>query len=97
MRIISANLNGIRSAYKKGFLDYLAAADADFVCVQELTGQEADLADDMKRTAPGIAPKNAATAALPFTAAANPTACKPASAWTSSTAKAASCAPISAA
>ena len=49
MRIISANLNGIRSAYKKGFLDYLAAADADFVCVQELKAQEADLAGDMKR------------------------------------------------
>ena len=49
MRIISANLNGIRSAYKKGFLDYLAAAEADFVCVQELKAQEADLADDMKR------------------------------------------------
>ena len=48
MRIISANLNGIRSAYKKGFLDYLAAADADFVCVQELKAQETDLADDMK-------------------------------------------------
>ncbi len=49
MRIISANLNGIRSAYKKGFYDYLAQADADFVCVQELKAQEADLSEDMKR------------------------------------------------
>lgn len=35
MRIISANLNGIRSAYQKGFLDYLKNADADILCVQE--------------------------------------------------------------
>ncbi|UOP05624.1 exodeoxyribonuclease III [Conchiformibius kuhniae] len=48
MRVISANLNGIRSAYKKGFYDYLARADADFVCVQELKAQEADLSDEMK-------------------------------------------------
>ncbi|MDO5355997.1 MAG: exodeoxyribonuclease III [Conchiformibius sp.] len=49
MRVISANLNGIRSAYKKGFYEYLARADADFVCVQELKAQEADLSDEMKR------------------------------------------------
>ena len=48
MRIISANVNGIRSAYKKGFLDYMAQSGADIVCVQELKAQEADLADDMK-------------------------------------------------
>lgn len=43
LRIISANVNGIRSAAKKGFVDYLARADADIVCVQELKAQEADL------------------------------------------------------
>ena len=48
LKIISANVNGIRSAYKKGFLDYLAAADADVVCVQELKAQEADLAPEMQ-------------------------------------------------
>ena len=48
MRIISANVNGIRSAYKKGFLDYMAQSGADIVCVQELKAQEADLEDDMK-------------------------------------------------
>ena len=48
MRIISANVNGIRSAYKKGFLDYIAQSGADIVCVQELKAQEADLSDDMK-------------------------------------------------
>ncbi|MDO4776065.1 MAG: exodeoxyribonuclease III [Cardiobacteriaceae bacterium] len=48
MRIISANLNGIRSAYQKGFLDYLKNANADILCVQELKAQEADMSTDMK-------------------------------------------------
>ncbi|WP_239349183.1 exodeoxyribonuclease III [Snodgrassella communis] len=48
MRIISANVNGIRSATSKGFIDYLAQAQADIVCVQELKAQEADLTEEMK-------------------------------------------------
>ena len=32
-RIISANLNGIRSATQKGFFDWLAGQHADVVCV----------------------------------------------------------------
>jgi len=43
-RIISANLNGIRSAHKKGFFNWLAKQDADYICVQELKCQEADRA-----------------------------------------------------
>ena len=43
MRIISANLNGIRSASTKGFFDWLPAQQADVVCVQELKAQAADL------------------------------------------------------
>ena len=39
MRIISANVNGIRSAYKKGFLDYIDQSVADIDCVQELKAQ----------------------------------------------------------
>ena len=48
MRIITANLNGIRSARGKGFFDWLAAQSADFVCVQELKAQEDDLDDTMR-------------------------------------------------
>ena len=48
-KIISANVNGIRSAYKKGFLDYLRRVGADVVCVQELKAQEADLDESMRR------------------------------------------------
>jgi len=47
MRIISANLNGIRSAVKKGFLPWLAKQNADFVCLQELKAQAADMTADM--------------------------------------------------
>ncbi|MFZ5509088.1 MAG: exodeoxyribonuclease III [Pseudomonadota bacterium] len=43
MRIITLNLNGIRSAARKGFFQWLAAQDADVVCVQELKAQHCDL------------------------------------------------------
>ncbi|MFN3398654.1 MAG: exodeoxyribonuclease III, partial [Sulfurimicrobium sp.] len=36
MKIVTLNLNGIRSAVKKGWLDWLSHQDADIVCVQEL-------------------------------------------------------------
>ena len=35
MKIISWNVNGIRSALKKGFLDYMGGCDADVICLQE--------------------------------------------------------------
>lgn len=45
MRIISLNLNGIRSAATKGAMQWLGSQHADVVCVQELKAQEADLTD----------------------------------------------------
>ena len=47
LRIISLNLNGIRSAVSKGFLDWLPSQKADFVCLQELKAQHPDLSDGM--------------------------------------------------
>lgn len=35
MKIISYNVNGIRAAFKKGFLDWLAQANPDIICLQE--------------------------------------------------------------
>lgn len=35
MRLISYNVNGIRAAIKKGFLEWLATEPADIICVQE--------------------------------------------------------------
>lgn len=47
MRIITVNLNGIRSAANKGFFDWLRHQRADVVCVQELKAQAADLTREM--------------------------------------------------
>ncbi|MDO4799995.1 MAG: exodeoxyribonuclease III [Bacillota bacterium] len=35
MKLINWNVNGIRAALKKGFMDYFLAQDADFFCLQE--------------------------------------------------------------
>jgi exodeoxyribonuclease-3 len=48
LRVITLNLNGIRSAYNKGLQDWLAAQNADVVCLQELKAQAADLTDEMR-------------------------------------------------
>ena len=47
MRIISVNLNGIRSAANKGFYAWLQQQDADIICMQELKAQAADLTREM--------------------------------------------------
>ena len=33
MKIISYNVNGIRAALKKGFIEWLTAADPDIICI----------------------------------------------------------------
>lgn len=43
MRIITFNANGIRSAERKGFFPWLAAQQADVVCIQETKAQVAQL------------------------------------------------------
>ncbi|MDF3031564.1 MAG: xthA [Moraxellaceae bacterium] len=43
MRVISANLNGIRSAASKGFFDWLETSGADVLCIQETKAQEHQL------------------------------------------------------
>ena len=43
MRVISLNCNGLRSAHRKGFYDWLAAQEADVVCLQETKAQIAVL------------------------------------------------------
>lgn len=43
MRIITANLNGIRSAHKKGFFAWLEKQNADVICLQEVRAQAADV------------------------------------------------------
>ena len=43
MKIISYNVNGIRAAVKKGFIDWLKSADPDLICLQEIKAQEDQL------------------------------------------------------
>ena len=43
MRVVTLNVNGIRSAAKKGLFPWLAAQKADVICLQEIKAQEADL------------------------------------------------------
>jgi exodeoxyribonuclease-3 len=47
LRIITLNLNGVRSAARKGVFDWLAKQDADVVCVQELKAQMTDMTREM--------------------------------------------------
>ena len=44
LSITTANLNGIRSAARKGFLEWMTRpAGSDLVCVQELKAQSGDM------------------------------------------------------
>ena len=45
MRIITVNVNGIRAAHRKGFYEWLAEQDADFVCLQEVRASADQLTD----------------------------------------------------
>ncbi|MBN9697838.1 MAG: exodeoxyribonuclease III [Zoogloea sp.] len=47
LRVVTVNLNGIRSASVKGFLPWLALQNADVVCLQELKAQIGDLTPEM--------------------------------------------------
>lgn len=40
MKIISYNVNGIRAAMKKDFIEWLTAADPDVLCLQEIKAME---------------------------------------------------------
>lgn len=46
MEIITFNVNGLRSAAKKGFFDWLAQQQADVVCLQEIKIQDQQLTAD---------------------------------------------------
>ncbi len=43
MKIISYNVNGIRAAINKGFIDWLKSANPDVVCIQETKAQKEQL------------------------------------------------------
>ena len=47
MKIVSWNINGIRAAQRKGFLNWLAKTKADIVCVQETKAQVEQLDEEL--------------------------------------------------
>lgn len=49
MKLISWNVNGLRAAVKKGFLEYFESVDADIFCLQETKLQEGQI--DLNLTA----------------------------------------------
>jgi len=49
MRIITVNLNGIRSAARRGFFRWVTRQRADVVCVQEVKAQAADLPPEARK------------------------------------------------
>ena len=45
LRVVTINLNGIRSAARKGFFAWLKDQNADVICVQEIRAQQTELED----------------------------------------------------
>lgn len=51
MLLVSWNVNGLRAAWKKGFVDFLESQKADVVCVQETKLQADQLTEEMRAPA----------------------------------------------
>ncbi|MCH7965353.1 MAG: exodeoxyribonuclease III [Bacteroidetes bacterium] len=47
VRFLSWNVNGIRAAYKKGFIDWFAKEKPEILCVQETKATKEQLPDDL--------------------------------------------------
>ena len=48
MKVLSWNVNGLRAAHKKGFLDWLSLEAPDILCLQETKAQENQLPLELK-------------------------------------------------
>ncbi|MDQ8706773.1 exodeoxyribonuclease III [Streptomyces sp. LHD-70] len=48
LTVTTVNVNGLRAAAKKGFVEWLAATDADAVCLQEVRAEAAQLPDSVR-------------------------------------------------
>jgi exodeoxyribonuclease-3 len=49
MKLVTWNVNGIRSVYGKGFTDYLATEKPDVICLQEVKCATDELSDEIQR------------------------------------------------
>ncbi|MEU0159223.1 exodeoxyribonuclease III [Streptomyces sp. NPDC006261] len=48
LTVTSVNVNGLRAAAKKGFVEWLAGTDADVVCLQEVRAEPGQLAEAVR-------------------------------------------------
>jgi exodeoxyribonuclease-3 len=48
LRIISWNVNGLRSVAKKGFFEFIEKDNPDIICIQETKAREEDLTKELK-------------------------------------------------
>lgn len=48
LKIVSWNVNGIRAAYKKGFLEWFQNAAPDILCIQETKAEEQQFPPDLR-------------------------------------------------
>ena len=48
MKILSWNINGIRSAHKKGFMDWFAKVQPDILCLQEVRAELDQIPEDIR-------------------------------------------------
>ncbi|WP_433265548.1 exodeoxyribonuclease III [Actinosynnema sp. CS-041913] len=48
LTVSTVNVNGLRAAAKKGYLEWLAATSADVVCIQEVRAEPGQLSDDVR-------------------------------------------------
>ncbi|MFH9673314.1 exodeoxyribonuclease III [Streptomyces sp. NPDC017405] len=49
LTVTSVNVNGLRAAAKKGFVEWLAGTDADVVCLQEVRAEPHQLPEEVRR------------------------------------------------
>jgi exodeoxyribonuclease-3 len=47
MKIVTANVNGVRAAGRKGFFDWVDETQADVICIQETKAQTDQLTDEL--------------------------------------------------
>jgi len=48
IKISSYNVNGIRAAHRKGFIDWVEESNPDIICIQELRADESQIPDEVK-------------------------------------------------
>ncbi|NLU70019.1 exodeoxyribonuclease III [Streptomyces sp. HNM0574] len=48
LKVTTVNVNGLRAAARKGYVEWLAATEADVVCLQEVRAEAHQLADEVR-------------------------------------------------